>query len=329
MRHEEPGEAVTSDDPSSPQAASGRPAWYRRRWFAIVGLVAVFVVALMLLLYVPVRATSTSSYCSSCHPTKVAKTTWQHSVHAKVSCVACHVPPGLGPSLAWRTREWVNIWATYLNIKNVSANRSLPANANCTSCHSLKALGPTTTDIRISHQVHVKLHGLRCVDCHDRVAHALPGQSTTVSMTVCEMCHSQTTRQDQCLFCHKTPPPANVHPANYIAVHGKQALANGADCLRCHHSKASFCDPCHARPTPDHSSPTWRYTHAGPARADRAACLGCHNQQTFCMQCHQVTHPSDWVSVHGPIAAQGGTPCLVCHQQSFCSACHTRMGIKP
>jgi nitrate/TMAO reductase-like tetraheme cytochrome c subunit len=318
-----------TDDPATPRAGASRSPWYRMRWFTAVAAIAIVCVALLLVFYVPVRATSTSSYCSSCHPMKSAETSWEHSVHAHVSCVACHVPPGVGSAVAWRTREWVNIWSTYLSIKNVSAKQSLPANGNCTSCHSLARLGASTTDIRMPHQLHVNLRRLRCVDCHDRVAHAQPGQSTAVSMTICEMCHAQTTQTNQCLFCHKTPPPTNVHPANYIALHGKQALVNGADCLRCHHSRASFCDPCHARPTPDHSSPTWRYTHSGPATADRAACLGCHNEQTFCMQCHQVTHPADWVAVHGPIAAQGRAPCLVCHQQSFCGACHTRLGIKP
>jgi nitrate/TMAO reductase-like tetraheme cytochrome c subunit len=313
------------DEPTTGNGARGRNAHHRLPW--ITAAVLSIAVVLALVVYVPVRATSTSSYCSSCHQMKLAKASWQVSVHGSVACVSCHVPPGLGASMKWRGREWVNIWATYLHMGSISAKQHVPGNANCTSCHSLANLGTVQTDIRMPHDLHVSLRNLRCVDCHDKVSHAKPGQSTAVSMSVCSMCHSQTTQQSQCTFCHKTKPQ-NAHPADYIKLHGQEALANPSDCLRCHHDKASFCDTCHAKPTPDHFSGTWRYTHAASATADRAACLGCHSEKTFCLQCHQVDHPVNWVGAHGQVAAQGTQPCLVCHQKSFCDACHARSGVK-
>ena len=147
-------------------------------------------------------------------------------------------------------------------------------------------------------------------------------------MAVCSMCHTQTARSDQCEFCHLKPQPKDVHPKDYIDTHGVGALADPESCLRCHHSEASFCDPCHAKPTPDHFSGTWRYTHGATASKNPLGCTGCHDKDTFCEQCHRVQHPSDWIQTHGPIAAKSGDACLVCHPRSMCDRCHAAEGVK-
>lgn len=309
-----------------PGTGAPRHSWLHSRWFPAAAIV-LGVVVIALAVNVPVRATSTSSYCSSCHQMKNAKTTWAHSPHSRVSCVACHVPPGLVASFGWRAREWVNIWATYLHMGSVSAKQQVPTNANCTSCHNLARLGATSTDIRMPHQLHATLPKLRCIDCHDKVSHGAPGQATTVSMAICSMCHAQVIAQNQCTFCHRTRP-RNIHPANYIVLHGKEALANGTDCLRCHHSKQTFCDPCHAKPPADHQSATWTSTHAATAQTDPAICLGCHDQQTFCQRCHQVDHPANWTGIHGAVAVAGTAQCLTCHQTWYCQRCHAASGVK-
>ena len=94
------------------------------------------------------------------------------------------------------------------------------------------------------------------------------------------MCHVQTTDPKRCDFCHYTPPTeGKSHPADYITAHGKLALANEQDCLRCHHNKAQFCDGCHAKPTPGHYLGDWRASHGQQAVKDRARCLGCHSYE--------------------------------------------------
>ena len=122
-------------------------------------------------------------------------------------------------------------------------------------------------------------------------------------------------------------PATATHPPDYSKDHGRFARINEAECLRCHHDRKAFCDACHAKPTPEHYSGTWRYTHGAKASADRAACLGCHGEQSFCAQCHQVDHPADWLSSHGEIAAKGSDSCLVCHPRSMCLQCHEEEGV--
>ena len=247
-----------------------------------------------------------------------------------MSCTRCHVPPGLGNAIKWRSREWLNIWADYLNVPRLPSKGERPGNANCLACHALSAIPSQSGDIRMPHEVHVNLRNLTCADCHSQVAHPKPGSSGTgVAMAVCSMCHNANGAPAGCDVCHVTPPATDVHPKDYLTTHGKQALADPESCMRCHHSKAEFCDPCHAKPTPDHFSDTWRYGHGPTATKNPLSCTGCHNADTFCEQCHKVQHPPDWVQTHSHVAAQSPGACLVCHPRGMCDACHQQRGVKP
>ncbi len=306
----------------------GPRPWYRTTWFATLVVVA-FVVVVAVVVVIPVWATDTPAYCSSCKATRAAGQSWERSPHSMVSCTECHVPPGAANAVKWRTREWLNIWADYLNVPQVANRGARPTSANCLQCHDTDNIPSQNDVVRMPHEAHVDLRDLTCADCHNQVAHPKPGNTgTEVSMSVCSMCHEQTAQSDQCDFCHLEPQAKDVHPKEYIETHGKQALADPESCLRCHHSKAAFCDPCHAKPTPDHFSGTWRYTHGTTAEEDPLGCTGCHDPDTFCEQCHRVRHPDDWIQTHGPIADKSGDACMVCHPQSMCDRCHEAEGVK-
>src|SRR5665648_771545 len=68
-------------------------AWYLKPWFTSVVVIA-FVVVVGALLVIPVSATDTLSYCSSCKTMRPVERTWATSSHADVSCTSCHIPPG-------------------------------------------------------------------------------------------------------------------------------------------------------------------------------------------------------------------------------------------
>ena len=204
--------------------------WYRSPWVAALA-VAGFLVVLAVVVVIPVWATDSPSYCMSCKATKVAGAQWEASVHARVSCTACHVPPGLGNAIKWRSREWLNVWADYLNVPRVPSVGQRPTNANCLQCHSLSNIPGQIGDIRYSHRQHINQRNLTCADCHEQATHAAKGTKSTVPMAVCSMCHNTAGAPSNCSFCHVTPPPTDVHPKNYVQTHGVQALANEQACL--------------------------------------------------------------------------------------------------
>lgn len=313
-------DSVSAEDSTQ----SPRPRRRRSPWIATLVVIGVLVVVAILLL-IPLAATSSSSYCGSCKATEPAAEAWAGSVHSKVECVECHIPPGFGNRVKWRTREWRNIWADYLNVPRTGQTGQRPGNDNCTPCHDMSTIGDEHTTVRLPHQRHVEISGLVCADCHDKVSHGARDEAGQVSMRVCGMCHEESASADQCEFCHLTPQEfEDTHPAGYLETHGTDALADDSACLRCHHDPEAFCDECHSRPTADHFSGTWRYTHDKAATADRSGCLGCHDEDTFCEQCHRVSHPDDWIESHGAVAGDGGGSCLTCHPQSMCDRCHAR-----
>lgn len=300
--------------------------WYRKRWFD-ASVIILFFVVVAAVVVVPVSATDTLSYCASCKVTQRAEKTWELSPHKDVSCTSCHVPPGRVAQAKWRLGEAKNIWASYLGVDRVADKGQVPGNANCLKCHALSKIPDEQAGVHMSHQVHVRLRGLTCADCHDSVSHTKPGQSNGVTMQTCPMCHNQEVAPARCDFCHPAPPQ-NAHRPDYLKEHGREARLNVDACLRCHHDKEHFCDACHATPPADHFSGTWRYTHNTVAVKDPTSCDACHSRD-YCAQCHSVTHPSDWETEHGPLAAQGPGACLVCHPQSMCDACHEKRGVTP
>ena len=301
--------------------------WYRTTWFAAVAVV-VFVAVVMIVAVIPVWATDTPSYCSSCKTMQPAGETWQRSVHSSVSCTDCHVPPGLANDTKWRTRELLNIWADYLNVPQTADRRQRPGNENCLKCHNVDNIPEDNGAVRMPHDAHLNLRNLTCADCHSQVAHPEEGKTgTEISMAVCSMCHEEATSTTACMFCHLEPQAKDVHPKGYMETHGKRARQDLDACLRCHHSEADFCDPCHAKPTPDHFSGTWRYDHGKTALKDRDGCLGCHSETDFCDQCHRVRHPDDWLETHWGPGAESRDGCLVCHPRSMCDRCHARQGV--
>jgi nitrate/TMAO reductase-like tetraheme cytochrome c subunit len=314
-----------------PTRRDGKRSARLRLWLPVLAVVgAAFLLAAAV--YVPVKLTSTTSYCTSCHEMEAARGTLQHSVHRSVDCLSCHVDPGWRHAVTWRLAEAKNIWATYLNMpvnEGMSKEVHVPSKAACTrsGCHDLSALGTTFGNVKMNHARHVQMSGLTCIDCHSTIAHSAKGQSSSVSMASCFMCHNGAAAPNQCGLCHVSVPDQASHPPNYVQDHGRFALVNEAECLRCHHDKKAFCDACHAKPTPAHYSGTWRYTHGATASADRAGCLGCHDYETFCVQCHQVDHPSDWSTSHGQAAAEAPRSCLVCHPRSMCRQCHEQQGV--
>ena len=83
---------------------------------------------------------------------------------------------------------------------------------------------------------------------------------------------------------------------------------------------------------PTHQLAGWNTgAHASLARANRSACLTCHNEKTFCQVCHANNRPAShripgWANgAHEGQAERNRAQCLTCHNPTtFCNRCHGR-----
>jgi len=110
-------------------------------------------------------------------------------------------------------------------------------------------------------------------------------------------------------------------------------------------AKPDDCRDCHAGSgVPDvHNAPQFSREHRLVAQRANNNCADCH-PQSFCLDCHKggnvdvdlqktlsrrgeympKTHSPDFISTHAIKAHDDPQSCYRCHEQTFCSDCHTR-----
>jgi hypothetical protein len=165
----------------------------------------------------------------------------------------------------------------------------------------------------------------------------------------CLSCH----KRSECVDCHGgTVRPFDIHPSDYVSLHGVDARRNVPDCSSCHRAQ-TFCVGCHQRTgvaaDPEGGQrgqqprnpfgtgtqlkqfhpPGWVGDGGGPsghssqARRNIRACASCHREES-CLGCHS-TDPTRGMNVspHGP--GFGGTSrCRALSQKNrrACLKCH-------
>jgi nitrate/TMAO reductase-like tetraheme cytochrome c subunit len=188
-----------------PEPARGGVAawlWRRpRRWFLLgipvggllalalgIGLSAGFLGAL--------KATSTETFCLSCHEMHTPYQELTRSVHysnefgIRAGCADCHIPPGFGPGLIRHLLASTQVWDHALGELDTPARFEAHRlelaqrvwlmlkqddSAECRSCHTSAAMALAKQPPAAA-GAHASLvqNGLTCIDCHTGVAHTLP-----------------------------------------------------------------------------------------------------------------------------------------------------------
>jgi hypothetical protein len=222
----------------------------RRPRYIIWTGVAVLVFAAFMVTVLGV--TSTRWFCAQgCH--KVQDDTivaYQHSTHAEVSCMACHMPVNANPVIfLLHKAEALGELA-----QTVSNNYELPLNAEsevaltmtsdkCTQCHAIQNRKVTPSPgLKIDHAVHSD-KAIDCTICHNRIAHnedfplELKDPTTGepnkphenfMSMDSCFRCHDQEkgAAPGSCVLCHtvgfELKPESHV-AADFTKKHGEMA----------------------------------------------------------------------------------------------------------
>jgi hypothetical protein len=138
--------------------------------------------------------------------------------------------------------------------------------------------------------------------------------------------HKQAGHDDRyCLTCHKRSEcndchggvvrPFDIHPSDYVSIHGVDARRNTPICSDCHRTQ-TFCVGCHQR--------------AGVAPDATGGQLGVQARNPFGTGTMlKAFHPPGWVNAgggpsgHAEQAHRNIRTCVSCHREESCLACHS------
>lgn len=140
------------------------------RWKLLFATLFSFI-ALLGVMYGAVEATSTPTFCKTCHEMAPEHVTFEASAHNQISCVQCHVKPGIGNTLVHKVEALKEVYYHIIGPPNPIAQTVPVLNENCEQCHSQNRLVTATGDLKVNHQGHVK-EGIPCITCHNGVVHA-------------------------------------------------------------------------------------------------------------------------------------------------------------
>ena len=333
---------TTSTSPGARTPGSGRRTFVRDAWIAV----GVFV----LMLWLGVGAfylSASSTVCSSCHEMTPKVDAWKTSAHADIGCPACHeaqrayysFPEILGARAAAMQRDLHahNSQTTTDIVNALNSVKPSIADDNCLKCHDLSRKITVHFGTIINHAEHAK-RNKSCISCHLWTAHPPPNADRPVLLMVqCFTCHGRTKTAKapgECAVCH--PKSFNLRPeshltGDWLALHGRVALANRQQCVMCHED--TFCRACHGLDMPH--PPTWvrgNPGHSSVGATNPQVCAQCHaGSPNLCTMCHHqgfAPAKGPWVQQHpSMVATKGAAFCMNCHVAVFCHNCHTARGV--
>lgn len=220
----------------------------------------------------------------------------------------------------------------------------------CSQCHT----NPDEADVaprnrafkaQFSHEKHLA-QNVPCLDCHTGMDKKTEvGTFHIPASATCTNCHGEADYKEEqikCITCHSKDmdfTPAS-HVVNWSKDHGLNQQFGNSDCSHCHQN--SYCQNCHQGDNLDREVHplNFRLTHGNNAKANKQNCLTCHEEQLFCLDCHQtqMVMPKNhsYVNWSNRIPGNGGRhakeakfdfdSCMSCHNDAYtdnvCVVCH-------
>lgn len=244
-----------------------------------------FAVIMIVLLGLPVLSALQPGYYARYPEMRERMDNWRVSTHARMSCVDCHVEPGIRGAATFAAES---VPAFYSQLISGPADTNLlqpPSVEACNKCHTdFRQVSPDG-DLLIPHRAHVQVLKMNCVDCHTEMVHAVNEQGfNRPKMETCLTCHNGEQAKADCVACHtRKNAPDNHSEANWLAVHGEMSETD--DCGSCHDWTPDYCGECHSKLPATHVG-NWKQGHAERAKVHPKGCLVCHDQEQFCNECH-------------------------------------------
>lgn len=283
-------------------------------------------------------AAAMSPSCRMCHtrlgaaprpsPARIPRPNirFSHKAHADLECSACH-PVSAGekanPQEA-RSRDVPRMQQCF------DCHREGGASVDCRTCHIVYPDGRMITrwgevSLTPPEWLFGPSHGETWAGSHAEAAGTSSGR--------CGACHTE----KQCQDCHTgAVRPRQIHPADWIRMHGVKTRIDNPRCLGCHKAQ-SFCITCHRRAGVAPDSPAAALTPGGPgrfhkgmttrqicrrAKRDISGCVSCHSESS-CSSCHAFLnpHPLGWRRKCGHLARKNPKSCGKCHTGPVLNLC--------
>jgi hypothetical protein len=158
-----------------------------------------------------------------------------------------------------------------------------------------------------------------CLNCHSPVV-----KSTGLDPNVRDVkLPAKISKDKACADCHDTEPtlaiPKRSREFRFRFDHAAHLSKVNNDCKRCHTAVPERGD-------------------TRPKVPAMAACTGCHKHQedyaqARCTPCHvdlrgykpetAFRHEGNWLRAHGALARPSAETCAQCHDQTYCTGCHS------
>ena len=293
-----------------------------------------------------------------------------HVRDAGVACADCHTAAPTS-TLASDT-----LLATHENCKTCHEEQLA---SKCTFCHTSDDPTTYTTtplpgrNLIFSHQLHVETQKVECETCHTGVDKAEIGVNVAIPvMATCNTCHNDVKASNVCETCHVDMAalrPREHNRTDFVREHKRIARVSTATCASCHTQES--CSDCHngsdlvkvdvpgkdlmslrsprltaidrgqeTRLTKVHDL-NFKFTHGLAVEGKKLDCQSCHNQQTFCVTCHEAggdvnqakfqpdSHRKVGFVTLG-VGSGGGLHAKLARRDiESCAACHDSQGADP
>ncbi len=206
------------------------------------------------------------------------------------------------------------------DIEKAAQGKKVDPPSACADCHvgfdeTVRKEPPKVVfpqpNLIFDHKVHVDKK-IRCESCHGEMKDLeLATRQQLPKMETCLVCHEGTFASAACATCHRVTPSGRL----------QVSFASG------------IMRPTQGNPFGMDHGPRFELTHGTRAALERNACMDCHAENE-CQFCHDslqkplAVHPNDYITTHPVQARMDSTRCDSCHRmQSFCTACHERVGV--
>jgi hypothetical protein len=211
---------------------------------------------------------------------------WTVSTHSKISCVECHIEPGVGNFVKFAAQSIPAFYSQLIQGPSSTNLLKAPPKSACNKCHTkYRAVAPSG-DLLIPHKAHVEVLGMECRTCHKDLVHSSNRRGfNRPEMEGClAQCHDGDKASNKCVDCHTQKNAPESHKAKtWPQVHGTKAETE--DCGKCHDWTPKYCEACHKQKPASHKG-NWKKNHGPVAEQRGDGCLVCHDKKKFCGECH-------------------------------------------